>query len=186
LANGLRRIRRTRCRANRFDAVSVKGVHPFSLQKDCFSVLYFYSSKQVFYLNFGKNKGKVKERFMKNDKETTIQELKDLLREFRDKRDWAQFHDPKNLAEAISIEAGELQELFLWKDKEKITKELKENNDFRKEVGEELADVVIFCLNFANSTGIDVALVVEEKITKNSEKYNAEKFKGSSVKYNKL
>jgi NTP pyrophosphatase (non-canonical NTP hydrolase) len=70
------------------------------------------------------NRGKVKERFMKNDKETTIQELKDLLREFRDKRDWAQFHDPKNLAEAISIEAGELLELFLWKDKEWFMKVL--------------------------------------------------------------
>ena len=50
---------------------------------------------------------------MEEDKKTTIQELKDLLRDFRDKRDWKQFHDPKNLAEAISIEAGELQELFL-------------------------------------------------------------------------
>ena len=123
---------------------------------------------------------------MKNDKETTIQELKDLLREFRDKRDWAQFHDPKNLAEAILIEAGELQELFLWKNKEQIAKELKENQEFRKEVGEELADVVIFCLNFANSVDINIASAVREKVAKNNAKYDTEKFKSSSVKYNKL
>jgi len=123
---------------------------------------------------------------MKNDKETTIQELKDLLREFRDKRDWAQFHDPKNLAEAISIEAGELQELFLWKDKEKIIKELKDNPDFKREIGEELADVVVFCLNFANSADIDISSIVKDKIIKTEKKYPVEKAKGTATKYNKL
>lgn len=123
---------------------------------------------------------------MKKDKETTIQELKDLLIEFRDKRDWIRFHDPKNLAEAISIEAGELQELFLWKDKDKIIQELKENKEFRKEVGEELADVVIFCLNFANATDIDVAAVVKDKIREGNERYSVEKAKGNATKYDKL
>jgi len=123
---------------------------------------------------------------MPEDEKTTIQELKDLLRDFRDKRDWKQFHDPKNLAEAISIEAGELQELFLWKDKEKITQLLKEDEKFRKEVGEEFADIIIFCLNFANATDIDITSIVKEKIKKNDEKYNIEKTKGNATKYNKL
>lgn len=123
---------------------------------------------------------------MDNDKNTTIQVLKDLLREFRDKRNWAQFHDPKNLAEAISIEVGELQELFLWKDKEKIVKELKEDTEFRKEVGEEFADIIIFCLNFANATDIDISSLVKEKIEKNKNKYSVEKAKGTATKYNKL
>jgi len=120
------------------------------------------------------------------DKETTIQELKDLLRKFRDDRDWAQFHDPKNLAEAISIEAGELQEIFLWKNKEKIAQLLKEDEEFRKEVGEELADVLIFCLNFANATDIDVSSIVKDKIIKTDKKYPVEKAKGTATKYNKL
>lgn len=123
---------------------------------------------------------------MNEDKKTTIQELKDLLRDFRDRREWKQFHDPKNLAEAISIEAGELQELFLWKDKAKIIQTLKEDEKFRKEVGEELADIVIFCLNFANATDIDVAAVVKDKIKEGENKYSVEKVKGNAVKYNKL
>jgi len=120
------------------------------------------------------------------DEKTTIQELKDLLREFRDKRDWAQFHDPKNLAEAISIEVGELQELFLWKDKGKIAKRLSEDGEFKKEVGEELVDVVIFCLNFANAVDIDISKILKEKVAKNDKKYSVEKAKGTSEKYNKL
>ena len=123
---------------------------------------------------------------MKEDQKTTIQELKEMLRKFRDDRNWKQFHDPKNLAEAISIEAGELQESFLWKDKEKIIQLLKEGQEFRKEVGEELADVVIFCLNFANATNLDIASVIKEKIRKNDGKYPIEKIKGSCTKYNKL
>jgi len=123
---------------------------------------------------------------MANDRDTTIQELKDLLRDFRDKRDWKQFHDPKNLAEAISIEAGELQELFLWKDKEKIIKALEEDIGFKEEVGEELADVMGFCLNFANVTDIDVSSIVKNKIIKADGKYPVEKAKGNATKYNKL
>jgi len=120
------------------------------------------------------------------DEKTTIQELKDILRKFRDDRDWKQFHDPKNLAEAISIEAGELQELFLWKDKEKIAKKLQEDEEFRKEVGEELVDVVIFCLNFANAADIDISKILKEKVEKNAKKYSVEKAKGTAAKYNKL
>ena len=123
---------------------------------------------------------------MLSDKNTNIQVLKDLLIDFRDKRDWKQFHDPKNIAEAISIEAGELQELFLWKDKDTISKEIKNNPEFKEKIGEELADVVIFCLNFANSVDLDVAAVVEDKIEKAETKYSVEKAKGNAKKYTEL
>ena len=115
-----------------------------------------------------------------------IKELQEKIIKFRDKRDWAQFHDPKNLAEAISIEAGELQEHFLWKDKKDVIKKLKEDKKFRTEVGEELADIVIFCINFANSTNMDIASLVLDKINKSNKKYPVEKAKGNATKYNKL
>jgi len=123
---------------------------------------------------------------MASDKDTNIQILKDLLIDFRDKRDWKQFHDPKNIAEAISIEAGELQELFLWKDKETVSKEIENKPEFKERVGEELADVFIFCLNFANSIDLDIATIVKDKIEKSDKKYPAEKAKGNAKKYTEL
>ncbi len=105
---------------------------------------------------------------------------------FRNERDWEQFHDPKNLAEAISIEAAELQEHFLWKDVKTVIDKINNEPEYRKEIEEEFADVVIFALNFANSVGIDVAKAVKEKIDKNNKKYPVEKARGSAVKYNKL
>ena len=123
---------------------------------------------------------------MNQDKETTIQELKDILKKFRDDRDWKQFHNPKDLAEAISVEVGELQELFLWKDKEKIEDKIKNDPEFKAEVEKELADIIIFCLNFTNITDIDLSSVIKEKISINGKKYSVEKSKGKSTKYNKL
>ncbi len=120
------------------------------------------------------------------DEETTIQKLKEILRVFRDERDWEQFHDPKNLAEAISIEAGELQELFLWKDKEEIKNKLAEDQVFRKKVEDELADVFNYCLNFSNATGIDMASVSQRKMAENGAKYPIEKAKGNATKYSQL
>ncbi len=123
---------------------------------------------------------------MATDKNTNIQKLKDVLLKFREARDWAQFHDPKNLAEAISIEAGELQEHFLWKDKTDVIKKLQEDKEFRVEVGEELADIVIFCINFANATNMDITSLVLDKINKTNKKYPVDKAKGNATKYNKL
>ena len=120
------------------------------------------------------------------DSTTTLAELKQLLKEFRDARDWAQFHDAKNLAEAISIEAGELQELFLWKDKDVVMEKIKNDPEFRRKVEEELADVVMYALNFANTTEVDVARVVKEKVENNDRKYPVEKAKGSAKKYDEL
>lgn len=120
------------------------------------------------------------------DSTTTLAELKKLLQEFRDARDWAQFHDAKNLAEAISIEAGELQELFLWKDKNVVMEKIKNDPEFKQKVREELADVVMYALNFANSTEIDVAEAIKDKIERNDKKYPVAKAKGVAKKYDEL
>ena len=76
--------------------------------------------------------------------------------------------------------------LKVFKDKEKVTQKLKEDQEFKKKVGKELADVIIFCLNFANITDIDLSSVIKEKISINGKKYSVEKSKGNSEKYNKL
>jgi len=123
---------------------------------------------------------------MDSDSKTSIEELKRLLLDFRDERDWEQFHDPKNLAEAISIEAAELLELFLWKSPNDITHLLKSDAKFKAAVEDELADVLSFILNFANATDIDVSRAVSNKIEKNRKKYPIEKAKGSATKYDRL
>ena len=107
-----------------------------------------------------------------------IQELIDLLVEFRDERDWGQFHDSKNLALALSIEAAELNELFLWKkdaDCEKVD---------RNRLKEELADVFAYALMLAEKNNLSVSEIVKNKILKNAEKYPVEKSRSSSAKYN--
>jgi NTP pyrophosphatase (non-canonical NTP hydrolase) len=109
-----------------------------------------------------------------------IQELIDLLVEFRDERDWGQFHDSKNLALALSIEAAELNELFLWK------KEADAEEVDRERLKEELADVLAYALMLAERHQMDVGQIVKDKIIKNAGKYPVEQAKGSSDKYDKL
>ena len=111
-----------------------------------------------------------------NDIQTLISELI----KFRDNRNWSQFHNTKDLALAISIEAAELNELFLWK-----TNEESEQVD-RNKLKEELADVLAFSLLLAGKHGFDVKEIVLEKIRKNNEKYPVEKAKGTARKYNEL
>jgi NTP pyrophosphatase (non-canonical NTP hydrolase) len=105
--------------------------------------------------------------------------LQELLK-FRDERDWQQFHDSKNLALAISIEASELNELFLWKNKpdsEHVNTE---------KLKDELADILSFAFLLADKHGLDPFDIVTEKIKKNAKKYPVEKAKGRSDKYNEL
>ena len=104
-------------------------------------------------------------------------EITQALLEFRDERDWAQFHNPKDLALALNIEAGELLESFLWKSAEQA------NQD---EIREELADVFAYALLLADHYDFDVKQIVLEKIAKNGLKYPVEKSKGSAKKYTKL
>ena len=106
-----------------------------------------------------------------------LNELIETLVEFRDERDWGQFHIPKDLALAINVEAGELLELFLWKTSEEADKE---------KIKEELADVLAFCLLMAHRYDLDVKQIVLDKIEKNRAKYPVEKAKGSAKKYNEL
>lgn len=109
-----------------------------------------------------------------------IQEITNALVRFRDQRDWAQFHDSKNLATALSIEAAELNELFLWKD-------IKESELVDKEkLKEELADVFAYAFLMAEKHQFDVKQIVLDKIKRNGEKYPVDKAKGSAKKYNEL
>lgn len=101
---------------------------------------------------------------------------------FRDVRDWKQFHNPKDLATAIAIEAGELQEKFLWKSQEKSYEIGKNDTD----VHEEFADILNYMILFAVECWIDVEKVMLEKMKQNDAKYSVEKSRGSSEKYTKL
>lgn len=112
-----------------------------------------------------------------------LKEVKKRILDFRNKRDWQQFHDPKNLAEAISIEAAELQEVFLWS---KVDESRRIAVEKKEKISEELADIFIFCLLFANETGINIEEAIMAKIEKNDKKYPVAKAKGSSKKYKEL
>jgi NTP pyrophosphatase (non-canonical NTP hydrolase) len=105
--------------------------------------------------------------------------IKELM-EFRNDRDWEQFHDSKNLALAISIEAAELNELFLWKKDSEV-------EDVKVErLKEELADILTYSLMLAEKHNLDIFDIVSEKIKKNALKYPVEKAKGTAKKYNEL
>lgn len=108
---------------------------------------------------------------------TEINKITEELRKFRDERDWAQFHNPKDLAIALSIEAGELLELFLWKPAEDADTE---------KVKEELADVFAYAFILADKYGLDVVKIMQDKLAKNNLKYPVHKAKGSAKKYNDL
>ncbi|MDF9408729.1 nucleotide pyrophosphohydrolase [Pelotomaculum isophthalicicum JI] len=108
---------------------------------------------------------------MISDKNTTIQDIKDLVAAFVKEREWEQFHSPKNLSMSIAIEAAELMEIFQWSDGCLDDKKI-------EKVREELADVVIYCLCMANVTGIDLATAIKSKVAANALKYPVEKYKG--------
>lgn len=102
------------------------------------------------------------------------------LVKFRDARDWAQFHDPRNLALAISLEAAELNELFLWK------KDAETEQVDKERMKEELADVLAYSFLLAERCGFDVEEIVMDKIRRNEEKYPVDKSRGSAKKYTDL
>ena len=108
-----------------------------------------------------------------NDNEIIVQELI----KFRNERDWEQFHNPKDLAVAISIESNELLECFLWKNPEEANKD---------KVKEELADVLSFAFLLADKYKFDVKDIILEKIMQNNIKYPVDKSKGNAKKYNEL
>ena len=111
--------------------------------------------------------------------------LLELLRKFRDDRDWRQFHNPKDLAAAIAIEAGELQEQFLWKKPAEVAADLAEPAR-RQAVVDEVADILICTLLLADCLGIDLDEAVRAKTAANARKYPVSKARGTSRKYTEL
>ena len=101
---------------------------------------------------------------------------------FRDERDWAQFHTPKNLAAALAVEAAELQELMLWKGEEEVDHLVSSKNG-HVTLSDEIADVLIYALLFCDAAGIDPDAAVRIKLKKNAEKYPVDLAKGSAKKY---
>lgn len=115
-----------------------------------------------------------------------MKNLDDLIRKiiaFRDERDWKQFHNPKDLAISLVLEANEVMEHFQWKNKEEIDQYVVATKDA---IGEELADVLYWTLLMSHDLEIDILEALEKKIKKNEEKYPIEKAKGKHTKYNKL
>ena len=110
---------------------------------------------------------------MNNDIETILEEL----RRFNQERDWDQFHNGKDLAIGLSIEASELLEAFLWKAPEEVTLD---------KVREELADILNYAFQIADKYCLDIKGIMLDKIQQNAQKYPIEKAKGSAKKYNEL
>lgn len=104
-------------------------------------------------------------------------DLQKKLIEFRNERDWEQFHNPKDLALALSIEAAELNEIFLWKKSEEADVE---------KIKDELADVLAYAILLAERYNLDINQIVLDKIEKNAQKYPADKARGSAKKYDEL
>ena len=115
----------------------------------------------------------------------TLEELAARLREFARERDWEQFHSPKNLSMAIAAEAAELMEPLMWVSPEE-SRAVMGRPEKRAALQDELADIVVYCLEFANQTDIDLASAIRAKMARNAEKYPVEKARGRSEKYNEL
>ena len=106
-----------------------------------------------------------------------IEQIQDELRRFNQERDWDQFHNGKDLAIGLSVEASELLECFLWKKPEDVNPE---------KIREELADVLNYAFQMANKYGLDIKEIMLAKIRRNAEKYPVDKAKGSAKKYDEL
>ena len=110
------------------------------------------------------------------------QKLATALRTFAAERDWDQFHTPKNLATSLSVEAAELLELFQWSRGQKGWDEIADVS-IRTKIEDELADILLYVIRFADKAEIDLQAIAERKIALNAKKYPPEKFRGSDRKY---
>lgn len=120
-----------------------------------------------------------------HDSTTTLADLKTRVLAFVRERDWEQFHSPKNLSMALAAETGELMEHFLWATPEQ-SRAIADDPVKRAKIADELADVVIYALEFANITGLDIAVAIDAKMAANALKYPVEKARGRSEKYTDL
>jgi len=112
-----------------------------------------------------------------------IKDITGKIKKFRDERDWMQFHDPKNMAVSIILEASELLEHFQWKTTEEVEKYAKQN---LAEIRDEIADIALYLFELSDNLGINLTDAMEQKLKKNEMKYPVEKAKGKHTKYNKL
>jgi dCTP diphosphatase len=112
-----------------------------------------------------------------------LQKLTEMVVNFRDERDWSQFHNPKDLALSLVLEAGELLEIFQWKQGQAVAQVAR---DRREDVAHELADVLYWALLMAHDLEIDLPVALQQKLDANAVKYPVEKAKGSSKKYTEL
>ena len=108
------------------------------------------------------------------------QETINQVLKFRDDRNWKQFHNPKDVALSICLEAAELLEVFQWSGADTVCESKKEK------IKEELADVLVYCIHMADACGLDMDEIVQEKMKNNNEKYPVEKAKDSAKKYNEF
>ncbi len=120
-----------------------------------------------------------------SDDHVTLAQLKAQVLSFARERDWEQFHSPKNLSMAMAAEAAELMEHFLWASTEN-SRDLVKDEAKRSKIQEELADVVIYALEFSNMTGIDLARAITWKMEINARKYPVDKSRGKALKYTEL
>lgn len=112
-----------------------------------------------------------------SDQNTTLADLRSIVRQFVDERDWRQFHSPKNLCMGLAIEAAELMEHFQWIDCES-SRTIRDQPDALAQVGDELADVICYALAMANELDLDVSRILRDKIHKNEQKYPIEQCRG--------
>jgi dCTP diphosphatase len=111
-----------------------------------------------------------------------LEDLQNKVIEFRDARDWAQYHNPKDAAISLTLEAAELLEIFQWKNPQEV-EAIKSEPEERRRVKEELGDILIYALNMCHTFGFDPSEVILEKLDINEKKYPVEKAKGSAKKY---
>ncbi|MCK9614424.1 MAG: nucleotide pyrophosphohydrolase [Candidatus Omnitrophica bacterium] len=112
-----------------------------------------------------------------------VKKITEKIKKFRDDRDWMQFHDPKNMAVSIILEASELLEHFQWKTIEEVEEYSRQN---KGEIRDEIADIALYLFELADNLGINLIDAMEQKLKKNEMKYPIEKAKGKHTKYNKL
>ena len=112
-----------------------------------------------------------------DDINTTIMDLKNFIEDFVQKREWSQFHNAKNLSMAHTIEACELMDIFKWNTPEECESMMSEKNT-RQEATDELADIIIYAIAFANRNNINISNAIDQKMIKNRIKYPADKYRG--------
>ena len=112
-----------------------------------------------------------------------IKDLTEKIKKFRDERDWKQFHNHKDMALSLMVEAAEVLEHFQWKSLDEIERHAESHSD---EIAQELADVAMYLFELSDNLGIDLPEAIEEKLKHNSQKYPVEKSRGKHTKYTQL